>query len=170
VPLSIHARPLTADDYTLCQSFDCGDETYQREVTHFLRETYWRGGRPKTEQTFVVVSDEGEIVGYGTWKLRADLKVAGEAFERTVIDIPFFGLDRRFHGEVDLEGRKVAAVQFATLDALARRNPQVEEDTPMHLVVDVANERGQRFWVSRGFVEVERLDFGEVVYLRMIRA
>lgn len=54
-------------------------------------------------------------------------------------------LVKRFQGETDLEGHKIAVVLFATLEANARLHDSVEEETPMHLVADVGNEKGQRF-------------------------
>ena len=111
-----------------------------------------------------------ELAGFGTWKIRRDVLLADQEEPASVIDVPFFGLDQRFHGEVDHEGRKLAGRLFATIEAVARMSPDVGDDMPMHLVCDVRNDRGLAFWRGRGFQDVEQLHFPEVSYIRMLRS
>jgi ribosomal protein S18 acetylase RimI-like enzyme len=113
--------------------------------------------------------ETAELVGYGTWKIRTDLQLQGENELRRVIDVPFFGLDTKFQGEVDHDGHKLAGRLFATLETVARANELVTEEMPMHLVVEEQNERAVQFWLGRGFQEVERRDYGSVQYIRMLR-
>ncbi len=138
-------------------------------LTNFLREVYWRGPRPPGEETILAfVTDTGDLYGYGTWKPHSVL--LPDADERVlVIDIPYFGVDQRFQGETDLQGRKLARRLFRTVEERARAHEDIDAATPMNLVCDVDNERGQRFWHGLGFEDVEVLDFGEVRYTRMIR-
>jgi ribosomal protein S18 acetylase RimI-like enzyme len=169
VPLELDARPIRPEDQAACQTIDCGPEPYQQVLTDFLREKYWRG-RPDDEHTIVAWATESEeLVGFATWKIRTDVKLEGQAEERTVIDIPFFGLDRKFHGEVDHDGHKLAARLLATVEAVARRDERAGSETPMHLVVERDNERALRFWRGRGFQEVGQLTFPGVSYVRMLR-
>jgi ribosomal protein S18 acetylase RimI-like enzyme len=169
VPLELTARPIRPEDQEACQGFDCGPEPYQQVLTDFLREKYWRG-RPADENTIVAWAVETEeLVGFGTWKIRTDVRLQGEDREWTVIDIPFFGLDQKFHGEVDHDGHKLAGRLLATVEAVARRDDRVTTETPMHLVVEPDNERALRFWEGRGFQEVGRLTFPGANYIRMLR-
>jgi hypothetical protein len=130
---------------------------------------YWRG-RPDTEQTIVSFSVEtGELHGFGTWKIRSDLKRPGRADE-TVIDIPFFGVDHKFHGERDVAGHSLAGRLYATVEAIARRHPKATPEMLVHLVCDTRNGRGFAFWQSQGFKMDERLTFPTVSYWRMFRS
>jgi ribosomal protein S18 acetylase RimI-like enzyme len=169
VPYDLRARPIQPADEAVCRGIDCGAEPYQRVLTDFLRTKYWRG-RPTEEHTIISFTVEtDELVGYATWKVRTDVKLEGEDEERTVIDIPYFGLDTKFQGEVDHDGNKLAGRLLATVDAVARREANVTNETPMHLVVEPENVRAYRFWCGRGFRDVQRLEFPDVTYIRMLR-
>lgn len=167
-PLEISARPLEPGDRAVCEKFDCGSEPWQEEVNRFVREIYWRGNRPPTEQTILSFTDARELHGFGTWKIRPDLKRLGQE-PLTVIDIPYFGVQRQFHGARDSEGRSVAGRLYATIEAVARMHPLATPDMLVHLVCDVRNETGFRFWQRQGFRMAEQLDFGRVSYWRMFR-
>ena len=152
----------------MCETFDCGPEPYQEEVSRFLRETYWRGNRPETEQTILTFADAGVLHGYGTWKIRSGLKRQGRE-DITVIDIPYFGVQLRFHGEKDSAGHSLAGRLYATVEAVARRHALATSEMLVHLVCDVRNEHGFAFWQKRGFKMDEQLDFPGVSYYRMFR-
>jgi hypothetical protein len=114
------------------------------------------------------VNGSDELYGFGTWKHR-DVQLKDSPDPMRVIDVPYFGVQERYQGETDLHGAKLARRLFVTLEAAARSHPESDDGTPMHLVCDVKNDRGQRFWQSLAFVEVEPLVFEDVTYSRMIR-
>lgn len=144
-------------------------------VNSFIRETYWLGGRPPTEQTLVSFTEENLLHGFGTWKIRQDVRRAGHEELLTVIDIPSFGVQTRFQRERDPEGRSLAGILYATVESEARRHELATPQTLVHLVCDERNELGRRFWDKRGFQIAEAFDVemkktGErVTYLRMFR-
>lgn len=126
---------------------------------------YWRGPRPGERTILGLLVESDELYGYGTWKHR-DIKFPDGTSE-PVIDIPFFGVQAHHHGAVDPEGRKVAGVFYATLEAAARL--ESPEGMRVHLACDVRNIRGHRFWERMGFRDADRLDFDKVSYMRMFR-
>jgi hypothetical protein len=114
------------------------------------------------------VEGSDELYGYGTWKFR-DVKLADAQDPISVIDIPYFGVQHRFHGETDTDGRKLARRFYATVEEVARLHPDATDEMPMHLVCDVNNARAQAFWHGLGFIDVEPLQYDDVAYTRMMR-
>jgi Acetyltransferase (GNAT) family len=169
-PYEIFVQPITDDDRDLCSSFACGDEPWEREVTEFITETYWKGGRPPSERTLLAFTEDGEFVGFGTWKFR-ELTAGGHDYGR-VIDIAWLGLTSRFKGEVDHDGHKLATRLYAALDDDARQAPEATEDMATHLVCDERNLRARAFFERElDFEEIERkyIPALDVTYINMVR-
>ena len=70
---------------------------------------------------------------------------------------------------MDEQSGKLAPRFYVTVEGVARSHEYSTADMPVHLVCDVRNKRGQRFWQGLGFEEIERLKFDDVTYTRMIR-
>lgn len=166
-PYNLGARLITPDDRDMCMGFDCGGEPWELEVRTFLRETIWRGGRPKSEETHLgLLMETGDLFGFATWKHR-DLDGYG-----TVIDLAWLAVQTVFKSETDHDGNKLADRLYAYTEEVARESPSSTDEMPVHLVCDERNERGLRFWVRNGFDEIGRVTPppGDVTYVRMIRA
>jgi GNAT superfamily N-acetyltransferase len=173
MPLNIVPRPIDVPgDRTLCATFDCGDDPPQAALNDFIRRKYWESGpRPPAERTLVAIVEEtGDLYGFASYKVRSDLKLEGEEDFRTVIDIPIFAVDRRFHREVDGEGRRLSRRFFRTLEAVAYRDELASDEMEMHLVVEEENRQGRAFWDGIGFKLVETKTYPTVTYCRMLRA
>jgi hypothetical protein len=144
-------------------------------VSKFIREDVWKQGRPPEEETHLAFTEEsGELVGFAVWKHRL-LKVedAADGTTRdygTVIDIPSFGLDTRFKSEIDHDGGKLADRLYAYIEEVAREHGDSRDEMPIHLVVDDRNDRGHRFWLRLGFVQIGEVVLPHLTYRRMIRA
>ncbi len=66
----------------------------------------------------------------------------------------------------------LTAACAAPSDEDAREHPDSTPEMLSHLVCDVRNTRGLRFWERNGFVGIEpvRIAAEDVTYLRMVRA
>jgi len=78
----------------------------------------------------------------------------------------------KFKSETDHDGYKLADRLYAALEEDARKNDDSTEQMPVHLVCEIENTRGLRFWERNGFVGIEPITIPQsgVTYLRMIRA
>jgi hypothetical protein len=167
-PIEIDVRPLTPEDRSACDSFDCGPEPYQQQVARFVKELLW-SGRPKGEETVAAfVRGSGELFGFGSWK-HVQIQLADSESPQDGIRIPYFGVDQRFQGSRNAEGESVADVLYASLEQRALSHPQSTEGVPFELFCDEANIRGQHFWSRNGYEDVGPAYHGDKRYRRMVR-
>jgi hypothetical protein len=167
-PIELDFRPLTPEDRTACEAFDCGPEPYQEQVSRFVRELVW-AGRPKEEETIAAfVHGSGELYGFGSWK-PVQIQLADTDDAEPGIRIPYFGVDHHFHGRRNEAGERLADVLYATVEQRALSHPASSEGMPFELYCDEANIRGQHFWARNGYQDVGPAYHGDKRYRRMIR-
>jgi hypothetical protein len=164
----VRVRLLRLDDpadEALCAGFECGNEEWELEVSDFLNRKIWLKGR-EPERTLIAIDEEsGRIFGFGAWKhTTVELPQRPDPVE--VIRICYFGVDSAFKGAVDDQGRRLASVLYATVEADALSKSA--DGTPIELFCDARNERGRRFWTGakRGF-QIVGAGYGHL--LRLVR-
>jgi GNAT superfamily N-acetyltransferase len=90
--------------------------------------------------------------------------------ERQVIDLAWLALQPPFQGETDHDGFKLADRLYAYMEEVAREHPDSTEDMPVHLVCEIQNTRGLRFWQRMGFRQIGLVQVPDgPTYLRMVR-
>lgn len=107
-------------------------------------------------------------MGYGTWAHVEGITPAATARH---IEIEWFGIDIAYQGRKDDQGRSVAGVVYASVEAVARAHAESTEDMPLTLTCHVNNDRGLRFWESRGYrlIPVPHAQVEKGRYYRMVR-
>lgn len=111
--------------------------------------------------------ESGPVFGFGIWTY-ARIVFSDDPLPQTAIRIPWFGVDRRFHGATNGQGHSCAGMLYATLEADARDAPHSHEDMLIELFCDERNVRGLAFWRSRGFRDIGTAE-GSTRFRRLIR-
>lgn len=108
------------------------------------------------------------LVGYGTW---SHVDAIGPTAAARHIQIEWFGVAVAYQGRTDDRGQSVAGVVYASVEQAARAHPDSTEDMPLTLVCHVDNDRGRRFWESRGYrlIPDPLAQVEKDVYYRMVR-
>jgi ribosomal protein S18 acetylase RimI-like enzyme len=106
------------------------------------------------------------VFGFGAWRYEQAQYPDGET--STWINIPRFGVDQRFQGARDPQGRSCAGLLYATLEADALAGPDSHDQMRIQLFCHIDNQRGLAFWRKRGFTLLG-LSKGTKVYFQLVR-
>jgi len=158
---------LSDGDQDRCQVFDCGDEPHATDVNDYIRRKRWLPGRPIEQGLIATTGDGQEMVGFGCWKHWK--RGEDEATPEPVIQIQYFGLDRRFHHATLPNGNKVADDLYATLEQDAAAHADSTREMPIDLLCAAENGPGIRFWQRQGFEVLGEIQGGPTTYYWMRR-
>lgn len=165
---SLAVRSLLDNDQPLCQPFACGDAEWEREVSDYLRRKFWLPGRTREDVLIAFVEGADDVFGYGAWKAtRVELPQRDEPVP--VIRVCYFGVDSRFQGARDPDGRSWAGRLYATVEQRARSASPEAGAMPLELYCHQENAVGRRFWESRGYRIVDPNYLAGGMYLQFLR-
>src|SRR5688572_29771014 len=129
VGLTIEIRRLRDEDQEPCQGFDCGDQPHAVDVNDYIRRKRWLRGRAQEYGVIALSIPDGEMVGFGCWK-HTIREREGEGPE-SVIQMQYFGINRKFQGARLEDGAKCADVLYATLEKDATEHPESTSEMPI---------------------------------------
>jgi ribosomal protein S18 acetylase RimI-like enzyme len=107
------------------------------------------------------------VVGFGCWKHWERGEEGAEP--DPVIQIQYFGFDRRFHGACLSDGTKCADRLYATLEDDALNHPDTTPEMTIDLLCVTDNTHGVAFWDRQGFKILGELERGQNKYYWMRR-
>ncbi len=113
-------------------------------------------------------ADNENVVGYGTW---THVEAFGTHPIERHIEIAWFGVDTRYQGQKDDDGRSLAGLLYATVEQDALEHPDSSPAMPFTLACHVDNDRGLAFWERRGYhvIPDPKLRVEDEIYYRMVR-
>jgi hypothetical protein len=151
---------------------NCGEAEHQEHVAEYLKTWFWIEKEHKRPQVLLALAaNSQELMGYGAWEISeaAVERSSGEQVKVEKINVPWFGFDSRFHGEIDTTGAKCAARFYSSLEAVAVESVSGDGPILVELEVHEANVRGQAFWKRRGFSHVRDVVLPSATYHQMTR-
>ena len=66
MPGTLSAEPFSLDKRALIVGFDCGDDSYQKELAEWIAGTDVEESLAKGTKVFLYRDDKGDVVGYGS--------------------------------------------------------------------------------------------------------
>lgn len=141
--------PFTPELLPRVAGMECGDAVWEREVAAWIKAPVGAGGAADAVAQQVVVwlyeTHDGRLIGFGSLAHALHLPPIPGVESPSASVIPFFGIDKQFHGQpAGPREQRYAYRVFADLIAIARQARLVRP--LLVLEVDVANTRAERFY------------------------
>jgi GNAT superfamily N-acetyltransferase len=141
------------------QAIDCGDTTWEREVSDWIKAPRGGGGAldelEHGAQVWLYATAAGDLVGFGSlsaasqrWPGPNDPKIA-------VSVIPMLGVDRGYWGQPPGPPEQRYSAQLLD-DLIAEARSSRDVRPILILFVHVDNVRGTRFYERAGFTELHK--------------
>jgi ribosomal protein S18 acetylase RimI-like enzyme len=139
---------------------ECGDAVWEKEVAEWIKAPIGTGGAADAVGQQVMVwlyeTADGQLIGFGSLAAALHLPPVPGVESPSATVIPFFGVDKQFHGQpLGPREKRYAYRLFADLIAVAR---QAQHLRPLLVLeVDVVNTRAERFYrESFGFADISQ--------------
>jgi ribosomal protein S18 acetylase RimI-like enzyme len=146
-------------------AFDCGDAVWERQVSEWIQAEAGTGGAADAITFFTHIwvyrDPAGELVGFGSLAEAIHWPAPGTPrhnFPRASV-IPYFGIDRRFHGQPP--GPREQRFAYRIFRDLMAEAEKVQAERPLLILeVDTDNVRAERFYrESFGFADISPAEF-----------
>ena len=152
--------PFTADLLPAVATFDCGDGVWERFVSDWIKAAVGTGGAADAltfgTQVWLFHDPVGELVGFGSLAEAMHLPPLGSPSDTAprASVVPFFGIDRRFHGQPP--GPREQRFAYRIFRELIAEAAKVRDERPLLILeVDTENTRAERFYrESFGFADI----------------
>lgn len=157
--------PFTADALPAVTGFDCGDAVWERQVSDWIRAGVGSGGAADAiafgVRVWLYRDPSGELVGFGSLAEAPHLPPTTGAPPPAASVIPFFGIDRRFHGQPP--GPREQRFAYRIFRDLLDEATKLRDTRPLLILeVDTENTRAERFYRdSFGFTDISAPEFDD---------
>ncbi len=141
------------------QAFDCGDESWEHEVSDWIKATRGNGGALDAlehgDQVWLYATPNGDLVGFGSLGKTSQRWPRSKDPPISVSVIPMVGVDRRFWGQPP--GPSEDRYSSRILDDLITEAKAHQTERPiLILFVNINNPRAIRFYERAGFIELHK--------------
>lgn len=156
-PNQLYTVEFCQADQARLVGFSCGDETWSRHVTEWIRGSDVFSSMEKGTRVWLYEIPEGEIVGFGSLGTSNWRWPPPRGQRTTIVLIPMLGIDTRFHGQPPdphwRYSRQIMSHLLAEAQVLAQEWPGEPDSRPEWLVLMVHqdNERAIRLYEQWGF-------------------
>jgi GNAT superfamily N-acetyltransferase len=151
--------PFTEELLPKVQSFACGDDSWEREASDWIKAPRGSGGGIDAlehgDQVWLYVTSHGDVVGFGS------LGAAEQRWPRAkdptvpVSIIPMLGLDRRFWGQPAGPAEERYSSRILE-DLIAEARTRLDERPILILFVHLKNRRAFRLYERAGFADLHK--------------
>ncbi len=137
---------------------ECGDAVWEQEVAAWIKAPAGAGGAVDALSFWVSVwlyeTAGGELIGFGSFAHAFHLPPIPGVESPSASVIPFFGIDKRFHGQPS--GPREQRYGYRVFEDLLNEARLVQHSRPLLVLeVDVVNTRAERFYrESFGFTDI----------------
>jgi hypothetical protein len=139
-------------------AMDCGDAVWEKEVAEWIKSPPGAGGAVdaigQEVSVWLYENADGQLIGFGSLAPALHLPPIPGVESPSANVIPFFGIDKRFHGQpLGPREQRYAYRVFTDIIESAR---QAQHLRPLLVLeVDVLNVRAERFYrESFGFKDI----------------
>jgi GNAT superfamily N-acetyltransferase len=159
MPAGLTKRPFTNNDLPLVQSFGCGEEPWEKEVSEWIKAPAGGGGGldalEQEVKVWLYFDRSGNMLGFGSlaettqrWPSSKDPKIPATV-------IPMLGLDVRYWGQPS--GPPEERYANLILQDLVQEARALAQSHPiLVLYVHVNNVRAIRFYERAGFQDLHK--------------